>query len=253
MPDEQQTGAAASAYAADAAAFDLYPDSAGNLDFIDGYLYRVMRELLQGQDADSTGLYGYYIRRIEVLRRALSWYDRRLYEYIDSQFDRGSRKIVHVGVGVGTLAAALAIGGFVTAGIERDGRRFAAADRVRAAVIETWPAAAERYTLIRGGFPAGIAGTTWISPETVLVFTNSVAGWSDELTREILDCFPSYGDVLFELRQFGRLREADEREALLAAMRERGLVTAAVPEMPANSYFFHARPCPPVNPAPARG
>lgn len=212
------------------------------MDFIDGYLYRAMREMLIAKGPDDAGLYDYYKTRIEGSRSAMSAYDRKLIDYIDSTFGSQRRRIVHAGIGIGTLIGPLAIAGYNTVGIEGDERRFAAAHRIRDAVLEAWPEASLRYSLIKGSFPAAAVGILSMTDRSVLVFTNCVAGWSDKLTNEIIGCFPGYGDIIFDARVLGRVREVDEREALLAAIRARGVAVEPIPNMPLDTYYYHARP-----------
>lgn len=213
-----------------------------NLAFLDGYLFRVMVDLLKSEGAEASGLYDYYRARIERERRALSDYDQALFGFTLTNFDRRTRRIVHAGIGIGTLACALAAAGYTVAGIERERQRFAAAGTVRSALIDAWPDAAERYTLMDGEFPAAVAETPWIGPETILIFSNCVAGWSDELTAAAIALFAACGDVVLDVRLFGNLRELPaERQKLLDRIEAQGLSATAITAMPHDAFYYHVR------------
>jgi hypothetical protein len=211
------------------------------LSFLDGYLYRVMVEMLRSTGVQESGLYDFYKARIEQERCALSGYDRLLVDYISRKFDPQSRRVLHAGIGVGTLASALALAGFQVAGLERDRGRFAAASQLRHAVAQSWPVVADRYELIAGTFPTTVADSGWVDPRTILVFTNCGSGWSEAFTIEIINLFPRFGDVILDARLFGRVRDLEtEREVLIASMRARGLW--AMPLVETNrlgAYYFH--------------
>lgn len=211
------------------------------LSFLDGYLYRVMIEMLRSEGTQESGLYDYYKARIEQERHALSGYDRILLGYLSANFDSSEQRVLHAGIGVGTLACALALAGFKVAGLERDRGRTIAASRVRSAVIDRWPVIEERYQLMPGTFPATVNGTDWIGDRTILVFTNCGAGWSEEFTDEIIDLFPSVCGTILDARLFGKVREGEEeRQALVARIQGRGLTAKPLPETNRlNAYYFH--------------
>jgi len=211
------------------------------LSFLDGYLYRVMIEMLRSEGTQESGLYDYYKARIEQERYALSGYDRILLGYLSANFDSASQKVLHAGIGVGTLACALALAGFKVAGLERDRGRTIAASRVRSAVIDRWPAIEERYQLIPGTFPTTLDGTDWIGDRTILVFTNCGSDWSEESTDEIIDLFPRVCGVILDARLFGKVRNGEEeRRALVARIQGRGLTATPLPETNRlGAYYFH--------------
>jgi hypothetical protein len=210
------------------------------LPFLNGYLFREMVSMLRAGGPESTGLYSYYKARIEREQSALSGYDLILYSYMLERFSREDRQIVHAGIGLGTLASALAQGGFMVVGIESDERRFQAANRLRAALLEAWPCAADRYTLIFGEFPGVLDDTDWTTTKSILVFTNCGAGWSDQLTANIISQFSLFGDVILDSRLFGRVRdEAEERDTLMRQIEEAGLVAIPIPETAALGAFYY--------------
>ncbi len=213
-----------------------------NLAFLDGYLFRVMVDLLKSEGVEPSGLYDYYRMRIEQDGNALSAYDRVLFDYALANFDQQSRRVVHAGIGIGTLTSALAMAGYTVAGIERENHRFRAASRVREALAEAWPDMADRYILMGGEFPSVLAETPWIAPETVLVFTNCGAGWSDELTADAIASFRACGDVVLDARLFGNVRDLPaERQILLERIEAQGLTVTAIAGMPPDAFYYHVR------------
>lgn len=216
------------------------PSGRDGLEFLDGYLFRVMVDILKSEGA-AAGLYGYYVARIEG-GYALSNYDRVLYKFILAHFDRQKRRIVHAGIGLGTLTSILSQTGYTVAGIEWDDARRRAAGRVRDALVQAWPSVAERYELMGGEYPTVLAGTPWMTPETVLVFTNCGAGWSEELTDRIITSFLSVGDVILDARLFGKTREAPvERDDLVKRIEAQGLTVTKIAETPSGSYYHHVK------------
>lgn len=216
---------------------------AEKLSFLNGYLYRVMVDMLRSDGADASGLYEFYRARIEQERSALSGYDRVLFNYMRTHFDPVERRVVHAGIGLGTLASALAVGGFSVCGLEEDRRRFGAATRLRTALADVWPAAAERYDLIGGSFPVVLSGTSWVAPETILVFTNCGSGWAQEFSNSVIASFPRFGDVILDARLFGIVRQLpEERAALIAKIEAQGLMATPIPETnPLGAYYHHIR------------
>lgn len=213
-----------------------------NLDFLDGYLFRVMVDVLSS-DGAGAGLYNYYEARIKSGRCALSDYDRMLFDYALTHLDPKRRRIVHAGIGIGTLTSALAVAGYQVAGIEQDGQRFRVASRIRDTLVDAWPDVAERYELFSGGFPAVIESTPWTASGSVLVFTNCGAGWSEELTTSIITAMTRFGDTILDARLFGRVREAPtERQELISRIEGHGLTATPITESTPSTFYFHIRP-----------
>lgn len=210
------------------------------LAFLDGYLFRVMVDMLQSEGPEASGLYDFYKARIEQVGSALSHYDRMLVDYVSARFDRRVRPIVHAGSGLGTLASALALAGYAVAGVEQDAPRFRSARRVRAALGEAWPDAAALYELISGEFPTVVAGTQWMGRQTILIFTNCGATWTEDLSSRIIASLPRFGDVILDARLFGSVRDSpSEREALLDRLRAQGLTATPITETPSDAFYYH--------------
>lgn len=221
----------------------LVPIGPDNLAFLDGYLFRIMVQILRSEGPEASGFYEYYQARVDQVGSALSHYDRMLFDYVRSRFDRKSRYILHAGTGLGTLPSALAMAGYAVAGVEQDGARFRAAGRVRAALREAWPAAAARYELIHGEYPAVVCDTPWLTPDTILIFTNCGATWPEQLFEHILASLSACGDVVLDARLFGHVRNtAEERQALIARIEAVGMVGTRIEESPSDAFYYHFRP-----------
>lgn len=216
---------------------------AEKLSFLDGYLYRVMVDMMLSAGPEASGLYDFYRARIEQEGTALSGYDRILFEYVRSRFDPAGRRVVHAGIGLGTLACALAMGGFTIGGLERDGRRLEAARRIHRALADIWPSVAGRYHLVDGTFPTVLFGTPWIAPQTLLIFTNCGSDWTQEFTDSVIATFPRLGDVILDARLFGVVRDLPEqRRALIDRIESQGLTATPIPETHRlGAYYHHIR------------
>jgi hypothetical protein len=216
-------------------------DLSERLTFIDGYLFRVMAEMVRGERSEAAGFFAYYNRRMEV-GYALSQYDKALVEYISRRFDRNTRPILHVGIGIGTLTASLAILGYRIGGIERDGKRFNGACWLRETVAHTWPEAGARYALINGEFPTTVIGTPWMAGDVVLVFTNCEASWSDELTASIISSFSSFEDIILDTRLFGKRRDdPGERQLLIETIEGQSVTGRPIEGIAKHAFYYHFR------------
>ena len=217
-------------------------DLAKKVAILDAAMFRIMEKMLNSAGPAESGLYDYYEARIAQRQGALSGYDKALIRYALASFDKDDRRIVHAGTGIGTLTAALAAAGFTIAGIERDESRARAATRIRDTLAGLWPADAARYSLIVGEYPTIVSGTSWMAPDVLLIFTNCVAGWSDQLTEKIIRSFASFGDVILDITVFGKDREDEtERRLLVDLIRRQGLTAKPLndPEMPSYACYYH--------------
>lgn len=219
------------------------PLKSEDLAVLDKYLFRVMASMLRSEGPQASGLYAYYEARIAQNHCALTDYDRMLFDYVLTHFDRERRWIVHAGTGIGTLPSALAVAGYTIAGIECDEPRFAAANRVRTALAGAWPASVEKYELIAGEFPTILDGTPWASPKSVLIFTNCGANWPEDLTARAIASLPAFGDIILDARLFGNVRNTpEERQVLIARMEAEGLVATPIAQSPPMTAYYHLRP-----------
>jgi hypothetical protein len=183
------------------------------LYFLDGYLFRLLQEIAGDQGLEASGLYNYYGSRIEQRIGGLIEYEESLARHLLAGFR--DRRVVHAGIGVGTLTCALACNGMKVVGIEAIAQRVESARRIRAALVETWPEVDHRYEIIQGFYPEALAGSEWFGPDVILVFTNVGSGWDDDALESVIKSMQGFGEVFLDLRLFGSVREKEEDRASL--------------------------------------
>lgn len=179
-----------------------------SLDFLDGYLFRLLQEIAADQGIEASGFHEYYSSRLMDKIGGLMEYEERLARYLLANFQH--RHILHVGTGIGTLPCVLACNGISVTAIEGFRARVASARRIRAAVIDIWPEVAQRYDISEGSYP-GVLATNSYSPESILVFTNIASSWTTEHQASIIESMQQFSVALLDLRLFGTVRN-DERE-----------------------------------------
>ncbi len=184
-----------------------------NLDFLDGYLFRLLQEIVEQRGVEGSGFFSYYNSRIERKLGGLSELEHQLALYLLAEF--ADRRVVHAGIGIGTLASALTCNGMKVAGVEYNAPRATSARQIRASLIAVWPEIEQRYEIFQGFFPDCLLSTDWFGQDAVLVFTNVGAGWDDVALDTIIRSMSRYGEVILDLRLFGSVRENEnDRNAL---------------------------------------
>ncbi len=184
-----------------------------NLDFLDGYLFRMLQEIAEARGLEDSGLLSYYGVRIEQKIGGLIEYEERLARYLLASFP--GRRVVHAGIGIGTLTCALACNGMTVAGIESMPQRVESARQIRAAIVGIWPEVGDRYEIIEGFYPEALAGSAWLDSNAILIFTNVGAGWNDVVLDSVIQSMPRFEEVFLDLRLFGSVRERDEDRTVL--------------------------------------
>lgn len=209
-----------------------------DLQFLGGYLFRVLQEIVEEQGIERSGFYNYYAQHLKQ-RIGLQAYEEDLAHFL---LARGpERPLLHAGIGLGTLACALAANGLTVTGIEVDDGRVGSARLLRDAVVQMWPDVAGRYRIVHGAFPDVATPPMWapwkqpeiaLDPRATLLFTNVVMSWSDELQRSILATLPRFAEVILDLRTFGIVRDDESaRQALFARIAERAVVAERLPDV----------------------
>ena len=222
-----------------------------SLDFLDGYLFRLLQEIAAQEGLEKSGLLNYYGSRIANRIGGLIEYEEGLARYLLNEYP--GYRVVHAGMGVGTLACALACNGMTVAGVEAYGERVRSARRLRSALVEVWPEVADRYQIVEGSYPQALMGipkagwrpwrrsspaNPWLDVNAILVFTNVVSTWSDETQAAIFDSMPRFGEVILDLRLFGIQRDDDtERLALFDRIAESARSAERLPGLSSGSHF----------------
>ncbi len=206
-----------------------------SLDFLDGYLFRLLQEIASKQGLQDSGFENYYGTRITEKVGGLIEYEERLARYLLEGYP--GRRIVHAGIGIGVLACALACNGMTVAGVEYYPKRIASARYLRAALIEIWPEIEARYEIMEGNYPDALMAKAepapptsrfrpwlrvpkpsaepptpgpWFNSNTILVFTNVANTWSERTEASIFESLPRFAEVILDLRLFGTVRDKDQ-------------------------------------------
>ena len=236
-----------------------------NLDFLDGYLFRLLQEIASKHGLERSGFDNYYDYRLTQKVGGLIEYEESLARHLLEAYP--GRRIVHAGIGIGTLACALACNGMTVAGVESYGRRVESARYLRAALIETWPDVEARYEIIEGTFPQALmpsaapaptprtfrflpwwrapnpspgpsSAGNWLDPDAILIFTNVASTWGDHTQASIFGCLPRFAEVLLDLRLFGTVRETDqERTDLFDRIAATARSAERMPQLAEGSHF----------------
>jgi hypothetical protein len=216
-----------------------------SLDFLDGYLFRLLQEIASKQGLQDSGFENYYGTRITEKVGGLIEYEERLARYLLEGYP--GRRIVHAGIGIGVLACALACNGMTVAGVEYYPKRIASARYLRAALIEIWPEIEARYEIMEGNYPDALMAKAepapptsrfrpwlraprrfsassapgpstlgpstrgpWFNSNAILVFTNVASTWSERTETSIFESLPRFAEVILDLRLFGTVRDKDQ-------------------------------------------
>ena len=204
-------------------------------EFYSGYLLRFIQDQLEAGHEES-GLYNYYATRVPK-RAGLIAYEIAVAEYVAKTFVASKRRIVHVGIGLGTVTTYLSILGYHTIGVELDRRRAKTALRLRTAVSGVWPEVAERYIFVEGMFPDALQDLDIMAKDALLLFTNAAFSWPEGTKERMFALFPTFGDVILDLRQFGKTRELEtERADFLQEVMQLGANLVA--EIPSPGVYY---------------
>jgi len=174
--------------------------------------------------ADESGAYEYYSDR---LGRGITVaaYEKALLGIVVAL--KPSR-VVHAGIGFGSLDALLEEAGIRVIGYELDKRRAETALAMRDVL-------GMKYEIRPVAFPDGTEGRGG-----TLIFTNVGAGWDDAAQRRIVAAFKSFDTVLLDLRLFGRVREEADRAKLAASLKKIGKVEPI--ETVGGAYYVKVSP-----------
>jgi hypothetical protein len=234
-----------------------------SLDFLDGYLFRLLQEIVSKHGLEDSGFENYYGSRIAEKIGGLIEYEERLARYLLKGYP--GRRVVHAGIGVGVLACVLACNGMTVAGVEYYPKRVASAHHLRTALIGIWPEVEARYEIIEGSYPGALmeraktapptsrflprwrtpkpaAGPSipspWFDSNAILIFTNVASGWSDDKLASIIGSLPRFAEVLLDLRLFGAIRdEEQDRTALFDRIAATARSAERLRELAVGSHF----------------
>jgi hypothetical protein len=206
-----------------------------SLDFLDGYIFHVLQQIAAESGLDESGLTSYYGSRLKEHIGGLIEYEIGLAKLLLERCK--GRRIVHAGIGVGTLTCALACNGFRIAGVESYGNRVATAKRMRSTFAQVWPEVEERYEIVQGYYPQAL-DPSWCGPDVTVIFTNVGAGWDEDTTNAVIASLARFGEAYLDLRLFGRVRaEEDDRVALFSRIEATARKGDRIPGITANFHL----------------
>ncbi|MDP1965607.1 MAG: hypothetical protein Q8K93_25790 [Reyranella sp.] len=183
-----------------------------SLDFLDGYLFRLLQEIVADCGAEKSGFFDYYSSRVKGKIGGLMEYEERLTRYLVANYS--NCRVVHAGTGIGTLPCALACNGMAVTAIESLRSRVESARRIRAAIVDIWPEIDPRYDIIAGVYPEALDSGR-CGPDSILVFTNVASDWSVEQETSIIQSMQDFGQAVLDLRLFGHVRNEEVDRAKL--------------------------------------
>jgi len=214
---------------------NLVPGKIG-IDFLDGYIFSEMNDLLMSEGMDASGLYRYYTMRLDGRLGGILEYEHDLANYVIEHCQ--GRRIVEIGAGLGELPIILALNGMKSAGVEFNEGRQRAGRRVRERAVNCFPEVGEHYEFIAGGYPEALVDTAWTGPDVTLLFTNVIASWDRARTEAIDAFFPQVGEVILELRMFGVLRDEEAaRQQLFDEIARYAKSAERLPELSPAMHF----------------
>lgn len=210
-----------------------------SVDFLDGYLFRLLQEIVADRGSEKSGFFDYYTARVTGKLGGLMEYEERLARYLLANFS--GRHIVHAGTGIGTLPCVLACNGMTVTAIEGLHSRVESARRIRKALVDIWPEADSRYEIIAGVYPEALASRPY-GPDAVLVFTNVASAWTLEQEGSIIHSMQGFGDAVLDLRLFGHVRDEEgERAELFARIASTARRAGRLPDIGARLDAHYAR------------
>lgn len=186
-----------------------------------------LRRRIDEMGLTASGAYDYYAQRLDK-GEAFMPYERAVMRDVIAL--RPSR-VVHAGIGIGPVTAALARAGIPAVGYEKDKARFAAAEALRDEL-------GLEYDLRQSYYPDDDIGAGGL-----LLFTNVGAGWTREQEDAVIGTFACFDTVILDLRLFGSVRDT---EADQDALRQRLSMVGRVENLPpiGGAAYVRIRPSP---------
>lgn len=184
-----------------------------------------LRKRIAAMGVEESGAYEYYAVRAERGEPFLG-YERAVMAHI---LERQPSRLVHAGIGIGPVIAAMADEGMPAVGYEGETGRFAAAEALRASL-------GLDYELRFTTFPDADVGRGGL-----LLFTNVGSGWTREQENAVTETFRKFDEVVLDLRLFGSVRSSEEQRTEL---RRRLSKLGQVEDLPPieGAYYVSVRP-----------
>jgi hypothetical protein len=197
---------------------------------VEGEALAFLAERLAAMGAAAGGLGNFYLRKLET-GRIFSRYERELLVLLE-----GEERIVHAGIGIGQLSAALALQGSEVLGFEGDPLRHAAAEALRCRVAPD-----ARYTIAGAHFPEGL-DPAYQPVGATLLFTNVVTSWPAGSYDAMFAQMHRFRRTILDLAHFRDPRpEPAEQAALAERIAATGLVLTPLNLVAEKTAFVEVR------------
>lgn len=154
----------------------------------------------------------FYNHRL-VANEVISPYERAIIEKVRTSFAPESTRLFEIGIGFGSLSAALAALGYEVVGYEGAQGRAEGARAIAAALSDRYPELARKYHIVQGFFPdAGELSSLSRDKKNVLIATNIVNSFSAGNQDRILRFALNFDEFFFDATRFGIIRAVEEAE-----------------------------------------
>ena len=175
-----------------------------------------LQERIDRMGLTESGAYNYYSERLRE-GLILKDYEKALILYLTAQPRDCKWHLVHVGVGLGPLALAVAALGYPVLGFEGDRKRYKGASDACSLLSRHFPTIATQYDLRHGFYPDGFNdGDVRSGYDNILLFTKAASTYNMEHEDELLRSFSRFNEVIFSPQYFTKSQAADvEQQKLL--------------------------------------
>jgi hypothetical protein len=160
----------------------------------------VMAERFQQLGADESGLFNFYVQRMET-GQALIHYDLLLAAWCLDNVSR-STILVDIGAGIGQFSALMAANGYMTVACENDSRRFKALQSLHHALGKLNSAWGDYLETTSRAYPFTIEGL--VGRESMAVCSCLVGTFTLEEERAMVRGLRQFSSALIDPHRFGR-------------------------------------------------
>jgi hypothetical protein len=200
----------------------------------------VMAERFQQLGADDSGLYNFYVQRMET-GQALIHYDLLLAAWCLDNVSR-STILVDIGSGIGQFSALMAANGYTTVACENDSRRFKALQSLHHALGRLNPEWGERLETTSRAYPFTIEGL--VGRASLAICSCLVVTVTPDVERHMVGGLRQFSSALIDPHRFGRKKRdtPQELEEIWTLLKAEGLTKPEPALKWDNGHFFRVHP-----------
>lgn len=220
------------------------PASPFNIDEFDGHFTQQVRNWIADVPARIRDAGDFYNRRLQA-GECISTYERAIIEKVKATFAPETTRLFEIGIGFGTLSAALAAHGYEVVGYEGANGRAEGARTIAKELTAQYPELAGKYKIVQGFFPDAVdLSSLSHDKKNILIATNIVNSFSADNQDRILRFALNFDEFFFDATRFGITRDREDAErsvsnGLPSLFQDLGLVWAD-----SSSGIRHLRPLP---------